>query len=64
MTWGPCFMYYHCPDCGKKFKCEVALIPELGDRFGRCPECGAEGVFEKDGARGPDDQDYFEVDVP
>ena len=20
MSWGPCFMYYRCPQCGKKFK--------------------------------------------
>ena len=22
MTWGPCMMYYHCPECGKKIEDE------------------------------------------
>ena len=38
MTWGPMYMYYHCP------KCDVM------------------GVYEKDGARQPDDADYLEVE--
>ena len=25
-------MYYHCPDCGKKFKSELGLVAELGGR--------------------------------
>ena len=53
-------MYYHCPSCGKKFKFQQDMIPELGDDFGRCPDCGEMGVFEHDGARTPDDSDYFE----
>ncbi|MBR4157298.1 MAG: excinuclease ATPase subunit [Oscillospiraceae bacterium] len=61
MSWGPCFMYYRCPDCGKQFKCAVDMIPVLGDDFGKCPVCGAAGVFVKEGARTPDDQDYEEV---
>ena len=44
MTWGPMFMYYHCPKCGLKF--EYAVM----------------GVYEKDGARQPDDADYLEVE--
>ena len=62
MSWGPNFMYYHCPSCGKKFKFQQDMIPELGDDFGRCPYCGEMGVFEHDGARTPDDNDYFEVE--
>ena len=62
MTWGACYMYYHCPECGKKFKYAVDMIPDFGDDFGHCPECGAMGVFEKDGARTPDDMDYEEVE--
>ena len=62
MSWGPCFMYYHCPACGKQFKYAVDLIPVMGSRFGCCPACGPEGVFEKDGARTPDDLDYEEVE--
>lgn len=62
MSWGSCFLYYHCPDCGKRFKYDLDLIPVLGDGFGACPTCGAAGVYEKDGARTPDDNDYQEVD--
>ena len=61
MSWGPCFFYYHCPDCGRKFKYATDLIPELGDRFGLCPGCGAAGVLEKEGARTPDDMEYEEI---
>lgn len=55
-------MYYHCPDCGRRFKYAVDLIPEMGGRFGCCPVCGSAGVFEKDGARTPDDLEYEEVE--
>ena len=62
MSWGPCFMYYHCPDCEKKFKYELGLLAELGDRFGRCPDCGAMGDFETQSARTLNDMEYEEVD--
>ena len=55
-------MYYRCPDCGKKFKYAVDMIPVFGDAFGSCPDCGAMGTFLMDGARTPDDADYFEVE--
>lgn len=38
------------------------MIPVFGDRFGSCPQCGNMGVFEKDGARTPDDLDYPEIE--
>lgn len=62
MTWGPLFMYYHCPDCGKKFKYELDMIGRLADRFGRCPECGAEGIFVKESPRRAGDEAYEEID--
>lgn len=62
MSWGPCFLYYRCPGCGKKFKSATDAIPVLGPRFGLCPVCGTEGTLEKEGARTPDDADYEEVD--
>ena len=49
MTWGPGFMYYHCPKCGRKFKYAIDLIPEFGDDFGHCPVCDEPGIYEKDG---------------
>ena len=62
MSWGPGFMYYHCDQCGKKFKYELALIAVMGDAFGRCPKCGTPGTYEYDGARIPNDREYEEVD--
>lgn len=55
-------MYYHCPDCGKKFKSELGLLAELGERFGVCPDCGAMGCFEIESARIPNDMEYEEID--
>ena len=55
-------MYYHCPECGLKFKYALDLIPQFGDDFGKCPECEVQGVYEKDGARTLDDFDYIEVE--
>ena len=62
MSWGPCFMYYHCQACGKKFKYAADIIPVFGEKFGACPYCVGNGVFEKDGARTLDDADYPEVE--
>lgn len=62
MSWGPCFMYYHCEKCGRRFKYATDMIPVMGESFGCCPDCNIAGVFEKDGARTPDDADYFEVE--
>ena len=62
MSWGPCFFYYRCPICGRKFKYATDLIPDFGARFGTCPKCGVEGVLEKEGARTPDDMDYEEIE--
>jgi transcription initiation factor IIE alpha subunit len=55
-------MYYHCPQCGKKFSYALDMLPEFGADFGTCPDCHVEGVYEKEGARTQDDQEYFEVE--
>lgn len=62
MSWGPGFFYYSCPACGKKFKYAQDMIPEFGDKFGECPDCGTMGTYVKDGPRAPDDNAYFEVE--
>lgn len=62
MSWGPCFMYYRCPECGKKFKYAVDMIPVFNAEFGFCPTCKVEGELLYDGARTPDDAEYFEVE--
>jgi len=61
MSWGSCFIYYHCSQCKKQFKYAVEMIPDFGERFGLCPVCGVPGVYEKDGARTTDDCEYDEV---
>lgn len=62
MSWGPGFMYYHCSQCGKKFKYELGLIAVMGDSFGKCPDCGKPGIYESDGACTANDMDYEYVD--
>lgn len=62
MTWGPLFLYYHCPKCSKKFKYELDMMTEFGDEFGFCPDCKVMGVYEKEGARTLDDAEYYEVE--
>jgi len=62
MSWGALYLYYRCPDCGKKFKYAADLIQYFGADFGRCPNCRTDGTFEKEGARTPDDLEYEEVE--
>lgn len=62
MSWGASYFYYHCPVCGKKYKYETSLISKPEIQFGCCPRCGADGVYEKDGACIPDDLEYEEAD--
>lgn len=62
MTWGPLFMYYHCPECGKKYKYELDLLTFYGDKFGFCPDCDLMGIYEKEGPRLIDDDEYQEVE--
>lgn len=38
------------------------MIGRLADRFGRCPECGAEGIFVKESPRRAGDEAYEEID--
>lgn len=55
-------MYYHCPQCGLKYKYPLDLIAAFGEKFGQCPVCSSEGIYECDGPRKKDDADYFEVE--
>ncbi len=55
-------MYYHCPKCGLKFDYELGSMSDFGEEFGYCPECKVPGVYEKEGARQPDDDEYVDVD--
>ena len=63
MTWGVSLMYYHCPCCNKKFEYALDLITEFGEDFGKCPDCGIMGIYEYDGPRRKDDNDYVEVEI-
>ncbi|MCF0142050.1 MAG: excinuclease ATPase subunit [Parasporobacterium sp.] len=62
MTWGSQFMYYICPDCGKKFRYAIELIPEFGDEFGCCPVCGKMGELVGEGPIMAQYQDHEEVE--
>lgn len=62
MTWGPCFMYYYCPECGTKFKYAIDMISVLGQEFGYCPNCSAQGILLQEGARITEDNQYIEVE--
>ena len=62
MTWGALYFYYHCPDCGFKFEYALDMMEEFGTDFGKCPKCGAMGVYESDGPRAKNDAEYFEVE--
>jgi len=62
MSWGVGFFYYKCPECGCLFKYAQDLMIEFGEDFGKCPNCGCMGTYVKDGPRGTDDADYFEVE--
>ena len=62
MTWGSCYMYYHCPQCGQKFKYAVDMISAFGESFGWCPWCEVKGVLEQEGARIITDILYKEVE--
>ncbi len=61
MTWGPQMICYVCPKCGCKFKYELGLISELGDAFGKCPDCGEFGIFDHDGPYSSQDDEFEDV---
>lgn len=62
MTWGIAYMYYNCPQCGKKYKYGLDLMAQFGEDFGKCPDCNILGQFECDGPRKKDDNLYYEVE--
>ena len=37
MSWGVYWLFYQCPQCGKKFKSGADTITE--PTFGMCPAC-------------------------
>ena len=67
MSWGVGFFYYTCPACKKKFKYAQDLMTYFGEDFGLCPYCKEKGervmgTYVKDGPRGTDDLEYYEVE--
>ena len=58
MSWGVFWMFYRCPNCGKKFKSGADTITDPA--FGRCPACHTEGVLVGESSRDypPDANDY------
>ncbi len=53
MTWGPYWMFYICPNCGKKFKYTLDNLAD--EEFGKCPGCGTEGEFVAETRDMPED---------
>ena len=59
MSWGVYWLFYQCPQCGKKFKSGADTITE--PTFGRCPACHAEGVLVgESGKASPSDANDYE----
>ena len=59
MSWGVYWMFYRCPNCGKKFKSGTDTITEPS--FVRCPACGAEGeLIGESGTVTPSDANDYE----
>ncbi len=59
MTWGPYWMFYRCPACGRKFK--HALGDTDDTRFGICPACDAKGEFVGESKNPPADAASYET---
>jgi diphthamide biosynthesis protein 3 len=59
MTWGPYWMFYRCPACGKKFRHE--LDGTADDRFGVCPNCGAKAELTGESKSTPADATDYET---
>ena len=59
MSWGPYWMYYICPSCGKKFRTEAAYIADPA--FGVCPDCNVPGTFAGESKELPADPNAYEV---
>ncbi len=47
MSAGGYWMFFHCPKCGKKFMSGLDRLTQ--PHFGKCPACGADGVYEAEG---------------
>lgn len=59
MTWGPYWMLYQCPACGKKFRHTFDDTPD--DRFGICPTCDAKAELKAESRDNPKDADTYEI---
>ena len=62
MTWGAFYMYYQCPNCGKKMKFAQDVMIELGEKFGQCPNCEIDATFVKEGPLALDGNEWEEID--
>ena len=43
MTWGAYYMFYECPECGRKYR--WALEDMSDQTFGECPDCHMMGIL-------------------
>ena len=60
MTWGAYWMFYTCPQCGKKYKYDLEDVQS--PTFGFCPECKIEGELTAESKTYPADAlEYEEI---
>lgn len=52
MSWGTYWMFYACPDCGSRFRWDMCTV--TNPDFGRCPNCGVEGVLVGESSAPPE----------
>jgi len=57
MTWGPFWLFYQCPACGKKFRHDLDMPDE---RFRKCPACDTLGELKGDSNQVPTDINEYE----
>lgn len=43
MSWGAYYMFYDCPQCGKKYRWSLDDVTDTD--FSSCPNCHTDGVL-------------------
>lgn len=61
MTYGVFWMYYECPQCGKKYKDSLDNMYDEKDQdnFGKCPECSQMGRLVGESGKLPEDEQNY-----
>ncbi len=59
MTWGPYWLFYQCPACGKKFRHTLDDTPD--EVFAMCPSCKIKSDLKADSGNYPSNADEYEI---